>query len=75
MSSASKKKIRQYSEYLNFGFIPAVHDARLPFCVICQRCLSNESMKPGRLEAHLKGKHKDQTNSSLNLFSNFKEKL
>ncbi|XP_065674035.1 zinc finger BED domain-containing protein 5-like [Hydra vulgaris] len=55
MSSASKKKIRQYSEeYLKFGFIPAVHDARLPFCLLCQQRLNNKSMKPGRLEAHLK---------------------
>ncbi|XP_065668042.1 SCAN domain-containing protein 3-like [Hydra vulgaris] len=69
MSSASKKKIRQYSEeYLKFGFIPAIHDARLPFCLLCQQCLSNESIKPGRLEAHLKAKHKDQINSSLNYF-------
>ena len=69
MSSASKKKIRQYSgEYLKFGLMPAVHDARLPFCLLCKQCLINESMKPGRLEAHLKAKHNDQINSNLNYF-------
>ncbi|XP_065654637.1 zinc finger BED domain-containing protein 5-like [Hydra vulgaris] len=74
MSSASKKKIRQYSEeYLKFGFIPAVHDARLPFCLLCQQFLSNESMKPGRLEVHLKAKHKDQINSNLNYFQILKK--
>ena len=64
MSSASKKKISQYSEeYLKFVFIPAVHDARLLFCLLCQQCLSNESMKPGRLKAHLKAKHEEQITS------------
>ncbi|XP_065664564.1 protein FAM200B-like [Hydra vulgaris] len=74
MSSTSKKIIRQYSEeYLKFGFIPAVHDARLPFCLLCQQCLSNESMKRGRLEAYLKAKHKDQINSNLNYFQILKK--
>ncbi|XP_065654688.1 zinc finger BED domain-containing protein 5-like [Hydra vulgaris] len=73
MSSATRKK-RQYSEeYLKFGLIPAFHDARLPFCLLCQQCLNNESMKPGRLEAHLKAKHKDQINSSLNYFQILKK--
>ncbi|GFW85405.1 hypothetical protein TNCV_144501 [Trichonephila clavipes] len=55
MSSVRKKKTRQYSEeYLKFGFIPAVQDKRIPLCLLCQQFLSNESMKRGRLEAHLK---------------------
>ncbi|GFW35543.1 hypothetical protein TNCV_2461851 [Trichonephila clavipes] len=55
---ASKKKTRQYSEeYLKFGFIPAVQDERIPFCLLCQQFLSNESMKRRRLETHLKAKH------------------
>ena len=46
MSSACKKKVRLYSEeYLKFVFIPAVHDERSPFCLLCQQCLTNESMK------------------------------
>ncbi|GFV82501.1 uncharacterized protein TNCV_3982911 [Trichonephila clavipes] len=67
MSSVSKKKTRQYTEeYLNFGFIPAVQDERIPFCLLCQQFLSNESMKRGRLEAHLKAKHSAHINSDLN---------
>ncbi|XP_066227828.1 zinc finger protein 525-like [Saccopteryx leptura] len=55
MSGASKKKTRQYSEeYLKFGFIPTVHDERIPFCLLCQQCLTNQSMKRGRLEAIIK---------------------
>ncbi|GFW56762.1 SCAN domain-containing protein 3 [Trichonephila clavipes] len=41
MSSASKKKTRQYSEeYLKFGFILAVQDERIPFCLLCQQFLT-----------------------------------
>ena len=54
ISSACKKKVCQYSEeYLKFGFIPAVHDKRSPFYLLCQQCLTNESMKRGRLEAYV----------------------
>lgn len=75
MSSApKKKKVRQYSdEYLKFGFIPAVHEERLPFCLLCQQCFSNEYMKLGRLEAHLKVKHSAHVNSDLKYFENLKK--
>ncbi|XP_067125953.1 SCAN domain-containing protein 3-like [Centruroides vittatus] len=76
MSGTTKKKVRQYSEeYLKYGFIPAVNDERMPFCLICQQCLTNESMKLGRLEAHLKAKHKDYINSDLSFFKTLKEKF
>ncbi|GFW51692.1 hypothetical protein TNCV_1186241 [Trichonephila clavipes] len=63
-SSASKKKTRQYSEeYIKkFGFIPAVPDERILFCLLCQQFLSSESMKRGRLEARLKAKHSAHIN-------------
>ena len=76
ISSASKKKVRQYSEeYLKYGFIPAIHDERSPFCLLCQQCLTNESMKPGRLALHLKTKHSAYANSDLNYFKSLKEKF
>ncbi|GFW28209.1 uncharacterized protein TNCV_4499391 [Trichonephila clavipes] len=74
MSGVSKKKTRQYSEeYLKFGFIPAVQDKRIPFCLLCQQFLSNESMKRGRLEAHSKAKHSAHINSDLSYFKTLKE--
>ena len=74
MSSACKKKIHQYSEkYLKFGFIPAVHDERSHFCLLCQQYLTNESMKRGRLEAHLKAKHSAYVNLDLNYFKSLKD--
>src|SRR6187551_302249 len=73
-SAPKKKKVRQYSdEYLKFGFIPAVHDERLPFCILCQQCFSNEYMKLGRLEAHLKVKHSAHVKSDLKYFENLKK--
>ena len=67
MSSASKKKVRQYSEeYSKLSFIPAVHDELSPFCLLCQQCLTNESMKQGRFDAYLKAKHNTYVNSDLN---------
>lgn len=76
MISARKKKVRQYSEeYLKWGFIPANHDERLPFCLLCQQCLTNESMKKGRLEAHLMAKHSAYVDSDLNYFKSLKEKF
>lgn len=74
--STIKKKVRQYNEeYLKMGFISAAYDARLPFCLLCEQCLSNESMKRGRLEAHLKTKHSAQANSDLNYFKTLKQKF
>ncbi|GFU23369.1 uncharacterized protein TNCV_2369111 [Trichonephila clavipes] len=74
MSSASKKKTRQYSEEcLKFGFVSAVQDEWIPFCILCQQFLSNESMKRGHLEAHSKAKHSAHINTDLNYFETLKE--
>ena len=73
MSMISKKKVRQYSnEFLKFGFIPATHDERAPFCLLCLQTLTNESMKPGRLEHHLRTKHPNHTKSNLQYFKTLK---
>lgn len=76
MKNLKKKKTRQYSaEFLNFGFIAAPHDVSLPFCLICEQCLTNESMKKGRLETHLKTKHKLYMNYEVERFERIKEKF
>lgn len=54
----SKKKYRQYNiEYLKYGFIQSPTNKILLMCLICQKIFSNESMKPSRLEDHLKKIH------------------
>ena len=75
MSATSKKKLRNYSEdFLKFGFIPAEHDKSAPFCLICRQCLTNESMKAGRLENHLRAKHPSHASQKLVFFKSLKEK-
>ena len=70
MSKISKKKVRQCSnEFLKFGFIPAAHDERSPFCL---QTLTNESMKAGRLENHLKANHPNHVKSNLQYFKTLK---
>ena len=69
MNSVHTKKNHHYSaEYLLSGFIPATHDERLSFCLLCYQCLTNESMKRGCLKNHLKVKHSIHVNSKLEHF-------
>ncbi|GFV65694.1 SCAN domain-containing protein 3 [Trichonephila clavipes] len=74
MSSASKKKNSSIFGGIikKFGFIPAVQDERIPFCLLCQQFLNNESMKRGRLEAHLEAKHSAHINSDVSYFKTLK---
>lgn len=60
-------------EYLEFEFILTVYDERIPFRLSCQQCLTNKSMKRGRLEAHLKAKHSAYINSDLDYFKTLKK--
>lgn len=69
----SKKKCRQYSvDYLKFGFLPSKADKRLPICLLCNKVLSNDSMKPSKLENHLRICHPD---TDLKYFQTLKEKI
>ncbi|GBP18753.1 Protein FAM200B [Eumeta japonica] len=71
----SKKKCRQYSvEYLKFGFLPSKADKRLPRCFLCNKVLSNNSMKPSKLEDHLRRCHPDKIGKDLKYFQTLKEK-
>lgn len=79
MSHNPSKKVRHYSsEFLKYGFIQAPNDNKILFCLICRQCLTNESMKLGRLKAHLKAKHNELVNANLSYFvtlrDNFKNR-
>ncbi|GFX97068.1 SCAN domain-containing protein 3 [Trichonephila clavipes] len=72
----SKKKCRQYSvDYLKFGFIESVSDKRLPMCLLCNRVLCHDAMKPSKLEDHLRRWHPDKRSKDLKYFQILKEKL
>ncbi|GBP41133.1 Protein FAM200B [Eumeta japonica] len=71
---AESKKCRQYSvEYLKLGFLPSKADKRLPTC-LCNKVLSNDSMKPLKLEDHLRRCHPDNIGKDLKYFQILKEK-
>lgn len=56
-----KKKCRQYNiEYLKYGFIESPVNNTLLVCLICEKVLSNEAMKPSRLQEHLTKIHVDK---------------
>ncbi|KAJ8961495.1 hypothetical protein NQ318_014743 [Aromia moschata] len=48
-------------DYLKFGFIPSLLDKQLPMCLVCNQVLSNDAMKPSKLEDdHLRRCHLDK---------------
>ncbi|GFW09984.1 SCAN domain-containing protein 3 [Trichonephila clavipes] len=64
--AGSKKIYRQYSvDYLKFGFIESVSDKRLPMCFLCNSILSNDAMKPSKLEDHLRRRHPNKRSESI----------
>jgi hypothetical protein len=76
MIETYKEKVKQYiEEHLKYGFITCVNDEKLPFCLLCQQSLTNESKKRGRLAAHLKAKHGEYVDAELCFFENLKEKF
>ena len=74
MTSAAKKKTRQYSiDYLSYGFIESSQNITKPKCLICLAELTNESMKPIKLRIHLETKHSDKKNKSLEYFQKLRD--
>ncbi|KAE9523112.1 hypothetical protein AGLY_016499 [Aphis glycines] len=74
--SEAKRKCRQYNtNYLMYGFIPSPSNAQLPMCLLCNRVLSNEAMKPSRLQEHLQKIHPDKQNKNLLFFTNIRDKF
>ncbi|GBP82760.1 Protein ZBED8 [Eumeta japonica] len=49
-------------------------DKQLPMCLLCNKVLSNDSMKPSKLEDHLKRCHTDKIGKDLKYFQTLKEK-
>ncbi|CAH1968576.1 unnamed protein product [Acanthoscelides obtectus] len=43
--------------YLKFGFIPSLPDKQSPMCLLCNKVLGNNAMKPSKLQAHLRRCH------------------
>lgn len=80
-NGGEKKKIkilRKYnSNYLKFGFIQEP-DSDLhprPLCVVCSDILSNDAMKPSKLERHFQSKHKDLANKPIEYFERMRDDM
>jgi len=74
-SSQQKKSLkRKYDlEYLKFGFVPSDSDEALPFCLLCLKSLSNESMVPSKLQRHLNTSHPLQKDKTIQYFEQLQQ--
>ena len=58
--STTPQKTRFYKQdYLKFHFIENESNKAEPKCVLCDKTLSNEAMKPSRLKDHFKRVHSE----------------
>ncbi|UYV84250.1 hypothetical protein LAZ67_X001669 [Cordylochernes scorpioides] len=69
-STGNKRKYVE--DYLKYGFIPSVNDPSRPFCLICQKTLSNETMVPSKLLRHIETNHREQMNNPISYFENIR---
>ena len=54
----SAKKRKYIDDYIRFGFVSLQKgNIEVPQCVICYKTLSNDGMRPSRLERHLQTAH------------------
>jgi len=53
-------KQRKYvDDYVKYGFVESASDPHRPQYLICNKILSNEALKPTKLDRHLKKQHPD----------------
>ena len=63
----TKRKYKE--EYIEYGFIASgSEDAQVPFCLLCNSTLSNESLVPNKLKRHLETNHSAQKNKPREYF-------
>ena len=70
----SKKKRKYDKDYLKYGFIDTtVNGQVVPQCVICFENLSNDALRPSRLQRHLQRKHPCHQDKPLAFFQSKKD--
>lgn len=68
--SRGKQKLRCYKkEYVKFGFIKSQFDENKPECFLCGEVLSNDAMKPSKMQRHLETKHGGSRNHDIEYFN------
>jgi hypothetical protein len=75
MSDAKMKWHEHNKNNLMYGFIPSPFNKQLPVCLLCNRVLSNEAMKPSRLPEYLKKIPPGYQNKNLLFFTNIRDKF
>ena len=64
-----KNKLRKYDvEYIRLGFIENVSNANRPKCLLCHKLLSNEALKPAKLQRHLTTLHPEFATKPKKIF-------
>ena len=70
----SVKKRKYSQDYLQYGFTNAIVNGQVvPQCVICFQILSNNSLRPNRLQCHLQTKHVSPQDKPLAFFQSKKD--
>ena len=69
----SAKKRKYDEDYLQYGFIESVCNPGRPQCVICNKVLSNEALKPTKLKRHLTKQHPEVPHKPQDYFLRKKE--
>ena len=66
-----KSKSRNYKEcYLQYGFVKSFSNGKIvPQCIICNKQLSNDALRPSSLIRHLNNQHSSLKNKPLSFFS------
>ena len=69
-NKASHTKKRTYNEsFLQYGFtFISEKDEHRPLCLICNKVLASESLKPAKLKRHLHTKHDSHRNKLVEFF-------
>ncbi|CAH1980084.1 unnamed protein product [Acanthoscelides obtectus] len=62
-------------DYLKFFIIPSLPDKQSPMCLLCNKVLGNDAMKPSKLQDHLRRCHPDKTEKDLKYFQTLKDKF
>jgi len=72
----SSKK-RQYNEiYMQYGFTVIIESGEeKPQCVLCNKVLSNDSMRPTKLKQHLKNVHPQNKDKDKSFFERHNKAL
>lgn len=69
---------RYHPDYLKYGFVCArsgKNDPPLPLCVVCNKKLSNKSLKPSLLKRHFCALHDDLADKPIKYFEQLKSRL